>query len=333
MKTKFFIVLIQLFLLKEAFSQDFHLAQFDANPLNLNPAMTGERLTDYTGVQFNCNYRDQIANFTSAPGSYKTIAEGLDVPINSKFSIGQYFGNNKSVGNVFSVTNFMISGSYKVIDKSVDGSGRHNLSVGLQMGVLNNSFNPQGFTYDSQYSAAAADGFDRNIPSGENLTRTNTTQFSSNFGLYYRVKMLDNKLTIFSGFAMNNITKSKEMINGIHAPMLIHYNLNAGAIYKLDERLTLMPQILFMEQNKAKELNIGSLLYYKMANAQEPIIGISWRNKNAFIFHLGLRIKGNTFRASYCVVNSYLATYQNRGLEFSFVHTSAKKLRKVDAPF
>lgn len=321
MKVKYFGLIIQLFIIKLVVAQDFHLAQYDANPLNLNPALTGERLGEEKGLRFNCNYRDQIGNYTNGPGAYKSIAQGLDISLNDRFSIGQYFGNNKSVNNTFSVTNFMVSGSYKIMGDNHN----QNLSVGIQMGLLNKNFNPQNFTYDSQYSASSTNGFDNTLPSGENYSRTNTFQFSTNFGLYYRKRLMKDKLTTFCGFTMNNIAKSKEIINGQRGPMPIRYNFNIGAIYKLDEKLTLMPQLLFMTQNKATELNIGTLIYYKMGNSQEPIIGVSLRSKNAYILHVGLKVKGNTFRASYCIANNTLATYGNRGIEFSFIHISSKK--------
>jgi hypothetical protein len=54
-------------------------------------------------------------------------------------------------------------------------------------------------------------------------------------------------------------------------------------------------------------------------------LGLSWRNKNAIIFQLGLRAKGTTFRMSYCLVTNYLKDYRNSGLEFSLITTLNKK--------
>ena len=323
----YYLTIVQFFLMQGAFAQDFHLAQYESNPLNLNPALNGERLSENKGVHYNFNYRDQIANYSNAPGSFKSFAAGIDIPINAKFSIGQYYGNNKSVDGVFNSNNFMFSTAYKI--NHADGRDRENLSVGLQLGVLNTAFNPQNFTYGSQYSASAADGFDRNISSGENLTVLSVYKFNVNFGVYYRRKLLNDKLTVYGGGSVYNISNPSKEINGVQLPMALKYNVNIGAIYKADEKLTLKPQILIMAQNKANELNVGVLLYYKLTHDYETIFGVGVRNKNAIIFNFGLRVKENTFRASYCAVNSYLYEYKNKGLEFSVIHTAKKKIKKV----
>ena len=69
-------------------------------------------------------------------------------------------------------------------------------------------------------------------------------------------------------------------------------------------------------------------LFEKRAISFQTIFGVGVRNKNAIIFNFGLRVKENTFRASYCAVNSYLYEYKNKGLEFSVIHTAKKKIKK-----
>ena len=61
--------------------------QQQSNPLNLNPALNGERLSENKGIHYNFNYRDQIANYSDAPGSFKSFAAGIDIPINIYFSV------------------------------------------------------------------------------------------------------------------------------------------------------------------------------------------------------------------------------------------------------
>lgn len=324
MNRLFFTGLIALFTCNSSIAQDFHLAQFDANPLNLNPALTGERLTDLKGFQLNCNYREQIANYSSSSGSFKNISAGLDIPINSKFSIGQYFGNNKTGDGVFNASNFMISTAYKI--NNADISGTSNFSVGLQLGLLNTTFNPQNFTYGNQYSASAADGFDRTIVSGENLFKVNLLKFNVNLGLYYRKNLMENKLVVFGGASLYNISTPAKY-DFVQAPIPLKYNVHAGAIYKVDEKLSVQPQILFMNQLKANELNMTALFFYKLTAQYEAIFGAGFRNKNALIVNAGLRVNSYTFRMSYCAVSGTLYDYRNKGLEFSLIYTAAKKVK------
>ncbi len=326
MKKIFYIILTPFFLLKISLAQDFHLSQFDANPLNINPALTGERLSGKNGIKLNINYRDQIAKYSNANGSFRTIAGAIDIPLNRRFSLGQYIGNNQSVNGIFTTNNLMLSTAYNIINPALDSSQRQNLSVGLQCGLVNINVNPQNNTYGSQYSPTAQNGFDSNIESGENLIRANVYKFNVNFGIYYRTKFRNDKHTAYSGFSLYNITKpNQSLINGVISTLPIRYNFHGGAIYKVDDRISLNPEFLYMNQAKANELNMRLLLLYKLNKQYEASFGIGHRKKNATILYLGLKVNGSVFRASYCIVTGYLYEYSNRGLEFSVIHLINKK--------
>lgn len=326
MKTYTYIMLAHFFILNLSLAQDSHFSQFDANPFYINPALTGERLHDYKGIQFNASYRDQIAKYTKSPSSYKNIAIGVDEPINSKFSLGQFIYNNKSATGSFNTTGFMLGGAYKLVDQTADAEGNQNLSVGVQMGVFNKSIHPDNFTYDAQYSTSAEDGFDRSIPSGETFTRESYYNFNLNFGIYYRTTTKNKKLSAFGGFALYNITQPSKSFIGSYSALPLRFNLHAGALYIVTKQLSVMPQALYMNQGKARELNMGMLMFYKIEGTlYEPIYGLSIRNKDAVIFQLGLKYKGITFRASYDVITNYTKVYRNKGFEFSLVYTLKKK--------
>ena len=334
MKTYLYTFLITVFLVKLNFSQDFHYAQFDANPGYLNPALTGERMSDYKGLQVNVNYRDQMAKYTRFPGSYRSISSGLDAPISPKFSIGEFISNNNSSNGYFNTLNFLLAGAYKIINVTDENERQQNFSVGLQMGFLNKSIRPQNHTYDSQYSGNSSDGFDRGISSGETFAKESYFKFDLNFGVYYRTTFKDKRLSLFGGFSIYHINKPNESFLGVYAPTPLRFNLHGGCKYKINEELSVMPQILYMNQAKANELNMGALLFYKIKDTQfEPIIGLNWRNKNAIIFQLGLGYQGTSFRMSYCLVTNYLKDFKNKGLEFSLINTFSKKNKEGKKTF
>ncbi len=320
------IIIVNLIFIQLSYSQDFHFAQFDTNPLYLNPALTGERYTDYKGLQINANYREQIANYTKKQSSFRSLAIGIDAPISSKFSIAELVSDNRSTNGTFNTLNVLIAGSYKIIDQNEDNHNQHNLSVGIQAGFINNSIHPESFTYDSQYSSNSSDGFDSGLPSGEIFTKQSFFKFDLNFGVYYRLGFNRKKTTLFSGFSMYHLTEPNSSYIGNSSFTPIRFNLHGGCIYKITDKLSATAQVLYMNQAKANELNIGVLMYYKIGESfYEPILGLSWRNKNAIIFQLGLRAKGTTFRMSYCLVTNYLKDYRNSGLEFSLITTLNKK--------
>ncbi len=330
MKTKnclIFIVCSALYI-NTGFAQDFHFSHYDANPLYLNPALTSEQIMkdDENAMQFNINYRDQSGNYNKGVGKNQSIASGLSLALNKRFSIGEYIINNRSVDGAFNTLNFMLSGAYKIIDSENDKDSRHNLSVGLQVGFMQKSFKPQNLVFDAQYSPSAADGFDESLANGENFENQSLLNFDANMGVYYRTTFSDNKISPFIGFSLYHITRPKESFYGEknYTPMRI--NIHGGAYIKAGEELTFLPQFLYMNQAKANELNIGTLLFYKIKDTNyEPLIGINWRNKNAVVMQFGLKTKSAIFRMSYDFNIYYLKKYNNRALEFSIIYNVKRK--------
>lgn len=332
MRTRLFIAIAHFCILTTGWAQDYHFSQFDANPFYINPALTGERLTDYKGIQFNANARGQIAQYTKSPSSYNSVAVGADEPINSKFSLGQYVYDNKSSTGSFNTFGFILSGAHKIIDQSADNQVNHNLSVGIQFGIMNSSISPGKLTYDAQYSVNSSDGFDRSIPSGETFARQSYFNFNVNFGVYYRVTSKNKKLSAFGGFSIYNITQPNQSFlgNGTYSPLPLRFNLHGGAICQVTKLLSVVPQLLYMNQAKATELNISTLLFYKLEGTfYEVIYGLGVRNKDAVIFQSGLRVKGIVFRISYDLITNYQKPYRNKGLEFSLVYTLKKRSKNT----
>jgi|GEM_PF-4138254 len=325
MKTYIYLSIVAVFNLFLSLSQDFHLSQFDANPLYLNPALTGERISNHKGVLFTANYRDQSAQYSNTSGSFNTIAVGVDVPMTERLSIGQFIGNNRSVGGAFNSFNLLLSGSYKIISEKADNN-KHNLAVGLQAGLLNNSINTESFTYASQYSPTSATGFDNSIATGESFSQLSYFKLDYNFGIYYRAKLMNNRMVAMSGLSIYHIGRP-DPTNLLSNSVAMRTNFHASAIYTVNDKIKLTPQFLFMNQYKSNEFNMGALLNYKLKENYEPIVGLSWIHKKALVFQVGMKVKSTTLRASYCVSTSYLRAYSNRGLEFSMIHISDRKFQ------
>jgi type IX secretion system PorP/SprF family membrane protein len=314
-------ILFLNFITKISLAQDYHYTQFDANPAYLNPALIGERMTDYKGLQFNVNFREQASSYTKKVGSFRSIATSIEVPVNSKFTAGSLINNNGARNGSLNTFNFLLTAAYKIIN-----SNNENLSFGLQMGFLNKSIRPEKFTYDSQYSPTSSDGFDITIPSGESYNRFSHTTFDLNYGVYYRKTFKNNKLSLLGGFSLYHIIQPNESFSGNYSKTPLRINIHAGCKYIVNEEITILPQLLYMNQALANELNIGMLFFYKIENtAYEPIIGLNLRNKNAVIFQLGLNYKGTSFRMNYDLIINYLKNYKTKGFEFSIVQTLHKK--------
>jgi type IX secretion system PorP/SprF family membrane protein len=301
------------------YGQDFHMSQYDSNPLYLNPALTGFRLPGENEIRLNVNYRDQGGKHLAT--SYKTVAAGLDLPINQKFSIGQMVIDNKGANGAFNTFNLLLSSSYKIIDKLAENGMYHHLLVGLQMGLLQKSFNATGFVYDTQYSSDAPDGFDAALPSGESIASQTNYGFDANMGVFYNA-IQQNQNVLQLGFSVYHFNQTDDSFNSVTRKTPMRFVLHGGYSCTINEALRILPQFFYLNQGNASELNLGLLGFYKITGSEnEPMLGISYIHKDAIVLHGGLKQKNLMARISYDITTNYLRRYSciRGGLELSII--------------
>lgn len=334
-KALYFIISIVsvIVFFKKTLAQDFHLSQYDANPIYLNPALTGIRFNEDWNYRAALNYREQGGKYLG--GSNVTFATALDKPLNNKFSIGQYIVNDRTVNGSFNTFNFMLSGAYKIINTATDGKNKHHLSVGLQMGLLQKALYPANFVYDSQYSSTDPDGFDKNLPSNEFFRNESYFRFDANMGVFYRLIDRNKKYSPYGGFSIHHLTQPNQSFLGETFKTPMWFVLHGGCQNVLSTVLKIQTQLLYMKQSKATELNLQVLGFYKIQGSDyEPLMGLAWRNKDAVIMHIGLKQKNNIYRISYDINTSFFKLYsQGRGgMEMSVIIAPFKKKIQDDSP-
>ena len=313
------------------FAQDFHLTQFDAAPQYFNPALTGIYFGKPGDYRINADYRSQWKSLGIKP--FSTFFLSYDMPY-KQFGIGAYLIQNRNGPGGLNTINFMPSGSYKITD---DTKSPHNLSVGLQMGILYKSFDPNSFTYDSQFAPDDPSGFNTNLSSGENFGKTSMVKFDANMGVFYKYKKPEWQAHPFFGYSVYNVTRPNLSLTGIIKDKLpMRWVLMGGADYKITEDINIIPTILYMNQGKAYELNIGSTGFYHLKDTKYDVMGgLNYRVKDAFIIQLGMKFEQHIFRFSYDINTSGLANYTNGkgAFEFSIVLIGIKGKPLFNAKF
>ena len=160
-----------------ASAQDFHLSQYEAATLYLNPALTGVYPGEEADYRAYALYRSQWASLTKNPFSTAYLA--YDQPY-KKFGVGGYLISNKAGAGNFNTINFFGSGAYNIAKGNV-----HSLTAGLQLGILYKGFNASSYTFDSQYDAASG-GFNSSLASNEEFDRTSIIRFDAGAGFFYK---------------------------------------------------------------------------------------------------------------------------------------------------
>lgn len=318
---KYFVLLLIL-TTRTLLAQDFHLSNYDAATLYLNPALTGMNYPNHSDFRIDANYRSQWKSVIPKP--YTTVSIGGDFSL-KRFGIGGFIISNRSgIGNI-NTLNALLSGAYKITN---DPSGKHNLSVGIQVGIIQRNFNPSELYFDNQYSADKG-GFDSGISNGENFNRTNIVRFDAGLGISYVKKDSSNKINAFGGFSVFHLTRPNESFSSEKYILPMRFVLYGGINIKINEFFFVTPNLLIMYQAQATEINPGAMVYYNIKAPYFLIAGVNYRNKDAAIIHIGLKHKSNIYRLSYDINSSSLNAYSNgRGaIEFSVIYYG-KKLKK-----
>lgn len=308
-------------------AQDARYYQYDLNALYLNPALTGERIYASKGVQLNTNNGYRSSNASRESGNIISSL-GVDMPLTNRFAIGQFLGNNRSESGAFNTFNFLLSGAYKIINPA-NNEDKRCLSIGMQIGVLNTSMNTQNFTYASQYNPNSASGFDNSFASGENYTRQSVYALDNNMGIYYRTRFGKKKTMLATGLSFYHVGTINKA-NTIDHTTDLRSNFHINLIYPIGEFLTITPKFLYMNQSNAKEYNTGLLINFKVNKHTEPIVGVNWIYQKALVAQIGLKFnENNIIRVSYATsIGDYVAS-GSRGMEFSYVHISNRKLQPI----
>lgn len=306
-------------------AQDFHLSHYEVASQYMNPALTGMYFGEKVNWSATADYRSQWRSLSGKP--FSTIYAAYDMQYKKQWGIGGYIINNRAGVENINTLNFILSGAYK-INTGGKTSTPYDLTVGLQMGLLQKSSRPNNYFFDNQYSSSTVGGFDPSLPDGENFTSTSIFRFDANMGIYY--KHHDPKQTVnpYGGFSIFHVTKPNQSFTGLKNKMPMRFVLNGGAEIKINDEFRVEPMILTMLQAKAFELNIGTLGYYRIKKTPyDPMLGFSYRHKDAVVIHMGLKHGNNLYRVSYDINTSSLKAYTaGRGaIEFSVIYTGSKK--------
>ncbi|MFH1321130.1 MAG: PorP/SprF family type IX secretion system membrane protein [Bacteroidota bacterium] len=314
------IILFTLFIFLKVYGQDIHFSQYYASPLLLNPAMTGHFDGDY---RVGLIYRNQWSSFTVP---YVTYSGFFDRKINKEIIKDDFLGvglvlySDKS--GIAELTTQTATASF-AYHKRIGADARHLVSLGIEAGIVQKSVNYDDLRFHNQYESVF---YKPELESGE--------IYSSNSFLYPNIHigglwnyLYDERLKIFSGLSLFNLTTPNESFyeadnNSLNMRCLF----NAGAIYDLNEKTTLLPEFLFAGQTKDKEFLIGSNALYNLKKS--PVLNVSlvfgawYRVSDAIILVPGIVYNNYKFAFSYDInVSSLRAASNGKGaFEFSLIY-------------
>jgi type IX secretion system PorP/SprF family membrane protein len=309
---KIITLTLSIFISVSIKAQDAHLSQYDALPVLLNPAMTGNLAAPNSiraGAQFRSQWGALSSNITSA-------AFAVDAPLNERWGVGGYIINNQQ-SEYFNTFSFILSGAYRV---TATDQNKHFLSVGLQAGIILKSLKDDKLVFDSQYNNG---NFDPDLPSGEVFARSSKVLPEINLGLYYGFTDPAKKAHPYLGFSIFHTTSPDEsFFYGSESHLPRKWVLNSGCNIDITKEFGIEPKLLYMTQLNNYELMAGMNFNYTFKDQDIKVMtGVFYRSKDAVIVQAGVLYKNLNFIMSYDINTSSLNAYSYKrgGLEFSIV--------------
>jgi type IX secretion system PorP/SprF family membrane protein len=304
-------------------AQDFHLSQFDAADLYMNPGTTGMFKGEPGRYRVSADYRSQWRSLGLKP--FSTMYISFDMPLQKyedQWGVGGFIANNHGAPGQFRTIQVMGSGAYNIMHESRE----HYLTAGLQMGLIYKSYNQGDFTYDEQYESSSGT-FNSALNSGESFSKYSKTAFDAAIGIHYRYGTEFQEYHPFGSFSVQHLAMPNESLTGEKNRMPMRFNFLGGCEMQLKEDFMLAPRILYMNQRKAWEFVIGTMGYYTIKNSSlDAVFGVDYRHKDAVVAHIGFRQGSSIFRFSYDIniagVNDY--TNGKGAWEFSLILVGAK---------
>ncbi|NDC40552.1 MAG: type IX secretion system membrane protein PorP/SprF [Chitinophagia bacterium] len=246
------------------FAQDVHFTQFDMQPLVINPAFTG---MFYGKVRANAIYRKQWASVTVP---YITYGASADLPIKAEdngYLAGgiQVYKDQAGDANLSNFTGLVSLAYHKTFGLGDDYKGS-DLAVGLQAGYAQKSIDLSKLIFGdefngSTYSQGTTGEFGKGL--GNNIN-----YYLVNAGVSY-AHAFNEKFSFVIGAGANNINKPTDALlktNGSDAVLDMRITGELGINWKVGDRLSMRPAVLYQSQAGATEMIFGNEFFYALTS-------------------------------------------------------------------
>ena len=238
-------------------AQDIHFSQFYLSPLNLNPAMTGvmnctQRLT--------FNHRNQWAPILRS-NSYQTYSFSYDqrIPVGRSdyFGVGGTLWRDVAGKLNFGQTQFKLSGSYsKQMSGGRGGRGSY-LVAGLDVGVQQTGVEFANAQWGTQHDGKG--GFNGAIdPKEASFVGRDNIIFADMAAGVLWFTNIDESNNFYVGAAYHHLNRANVSFSkDKKEPLYSRFTVHAGGEFELGDKLSLVPNVVFMSQGKAMQVNPG----------------------------------------------------------------------------
>lgn len=313
---KYCIILVIVLLVNsiKTMAQDFHLSQYDAAALYLNPALAGQFDGKY---RIHAQYRSQWGSVSSK--AFNTSVISFDMPY-KKFAVGVQVINNRAGSGNFNVLGLSLNAAYNIY---LNKDKTHKIAFGVQGGAIQKSVNFNNLFFENQFTNVGGGSFDLNSPTGETFNNDNFWIPDLNAGFVYFYGKEQIRVNPFVGYSVFHLTQPQEDFFSTTNTLPMRHVVHGGAKINISNRIQVLPKALYMRQENASEINAGVILHYNLQKAGTILLlGTNFRSEDAFIIEAGAKFGNYEGRISYDVNTSDLNDFSDGkgGFEISITY-------------
>jgi len=301
---------------------DPHFSQYYADPLWLNPALTGVINGD---SRLNSNYKNQWGDINNA---YQTVAISGDYRATDKVGIGASILNQSAGDHSYNYLSAYGALSYGI---TVSNNGTQRINFGLEAGIINRSFNNSKLQFGDQYNPVT--GYDPSSGALESFPNTNTTVFDASAGIFYYDGDDNKRANFFGGVSVGHLSRPKDAFSvGGEGKIPLRYDVHGGVRIKISEWFDLVPNALYIKQQDADIKALGAYSEFKMPNGDAFILGLLERFNDATSIDIGYHVNSLIIGTSYDINTTSLnrASNSRGGVELSLSYVFHKKIREPE---
>lgn len=308
-------------------SQDIHFSQYNAQPLLLNPAMTGLSECDYrVGGMFRTQWHS-----ISAGNTYRTTSVFADMAIVKPrngynfLGAGISFFSDQAGDLNYNTNKIDLSLAYHII---LSKATKQSFSIGLQGGFAHRGLDQTKAIFD--YDAITGLPV---LTNSEALDRDPLYYGDVSVGFLYSIAPTK-RSSYYFGFAIQHLNQPN--VSGFYSrdeneKQYMKFTGHFGSSIPLSQNIYMQPGFLLLKQGPSFEATISNYFKYKVSNLPTNntafYIGTSYRVLDALIVAARADVKGFTINFSYDINLSKLTAVSgaNGGPELGLMYTGCIK--------
>ena len=307
---------------------DPHFSQYYHYASAVNPAMVGIMPGS---VRLSAIYRNQW-NSISRP--FETPGIQAEVSTNRNLNFGASVMSQQAGDGGFRYTQSHVSINYTGVRWGIDQ--QHHLSVGLQAGFIQRSFEPSKLRLGDQWVPGI--GYNPSLSSNDIFPVTNTLVPDIGAGIFYYNDAADKMIRPFAGAAAFHLNQpSDPFVTNNDLPYIpVRYVLQAGIqIQTENENVRFTPHILYMQQGTALNIIVGGQMRMYVNDNTRFLTGAYYRWQDAITPFAGLEYDRMMVGVSYDVTTSELARFVKGtgSFEISFSYLFDQKEKRSPIRF